>query len=114
MLGMRKAATLQETVEKVHLHKKTIRYIKAISACPLKAHEVWISYHTVLNKSITYSLACTLFTPKEMTSLHHQILPILLSWLGYQQNFPRDIAFGTTFAGGIGCTHYAAIQLSSK
>eukprot|EP00957_Ditylum_brightwellii_P091173 6941592-Ditylum_brightwellii.AAC.1 len=49
-----------------------------------------------------------------MTLWHCQILPVLLPRLGYQQNFPRDIAFGTKFARGIGCTHYAAVQLSSK
>eukprot|EP00957_Ditylum_brightwellii_P146275 11137719-Ditylum_brightwellii.AAC.1 len=39
MLGVHKAVMLQEATEKNHLHKKLGRFIKAISACPLKAHE---------------------------------------------------------------------------
>eukprot|EP00957_Ditylum_brightwellii_P032643 2474403-Ditylum_brightwellii.AAC.1 len=39
MLGVHKAATLQETTEKNRLHKKLGCFIKAISTYPLKAHE---------------------------------------------------------------------------
>eukprot|EP00957_Ditylum_brightwellii_P175448 13356779-Ditylum_brightwellii.AAC.1 len=44
MLRVRKAASPQENTEKAHLHIKTGRYLKAISACTLQAHEVWVSY----------------------------------------------------------------------
>eukprot|EP00957_Ditylum_brightwellii_P127557 9727244-Ditylum_brightwellii.AAC.1 len=41
-------------------------------------------------------------------------MPLLLPCLGYQRNFPRAIAFGTKYHGGIRCTYYSATQLSCK
>eukprot|EP00957_Ditylum_brightwellii_P099558 7583996-Ditylum_brightwellii.AAC.1 len=74
MLGVHKVATLQETTEKNHLHKKLGCFIKAIRACPLKAHIVWLCYITVLISSITYHLACTLFTDKNFSSFHKRLM----------------------------------------
>eukprot|EP00957_Ditylum_brightwellii_P073690 5599724-Ditylum_brightwellii.AAC.1 len=51
---------------------------------------------------------------KEFTAMHKGILPIILPRLGYQRNFPREIAFGPKNIGGIGCSHYSAVQLSKK
>eukprot|EP00957_Ditylum_brightwellii_P045971 3487179-Ditylum_brightwellii.AAC.1 len=51
---------------------------------------------------------------KEFTAMHKRILPVLLPRLGYQCNFPREIAFGPKSVGGIGCSHYSAVQLSKK
>eukprot|EP00957_Ditylum_brightwellii_P205274 15343136-Ditylum_brightwellii.AAC.1 len=65
MLGVRKAATLTEKAELEHLHKKTNRYLKAVTACPLKPHKVWVSYMAILNGSLNYSLMTTSFTEKE-------------------------------------------------
>eukprot|EP00957_Ditylum_brightwellii_P181635 13836253-Ditylum_brightwellii.AAC.1 len=114
MLGVRKIASLQETTKKEHLHKKTGCYLKAISTCPLQAHEVWISYRAVLNSSITYSLGCTSFMAKDFKSFHKRIMPLLLPRLSYQQHFPCAIVFGTKYHGGIGCTNYSATQLGCK
>eukprot|EP00957_Ditylum_brightwellii_P013528 1020121-Ditylum_brightwellii.AAC.1 len=41
-------------------------------------------------------------------------MPLLLPCLGYQQNFPCAITFGTKYHGGIGCTNYSATHLSCK
>eukprot|EP00957_Ditylum_brightwellii_P196337 14958731-Ditylum_brightwellii.AAC.2 len=112
MLGICKAVDLQETTKKDHIHKKAGWYLKAISAYPLKAHEVWISYTTVLNSSITYSLACTFFALKEFTALNTCTFPLFISHLGGQCNFLHDIAFGPKFAEGNGYIHYTATQLS--
>eukprot|EP00957_Ditylum_brightwellii_P005329 406567-Ditylum_brightwellii.AAC.1 len=114
MLGIRKAAMLQESSEISYLHRKITKYVKAISACTLQAHEIWLSYITVLNSSITYSLACKSVTSKKFSAVHRQILPVLLPRLGYQHNFPGDITFGPKLAGDIGCSHYLAVQLSKK
>eukprot|EP00957_Ditylum_brightwellii_P067205 5100648-Ditylum_brightwellii.AAC.1 len=114
MLGVQKASSLQETMEREHLHKKTGCYLKAISTCPLQAHKVWISYWAVLNSSITYSLGCTSFTAKDFESFHKRIMSLLLPRLGYQRNFPRAIVFGTKYHGGIGCTNYSDTQLGCK
>eukprot|EP00957_Ditylum_brightwellii_P173853 13235765-Ditylum_brightwellii.AAC.1 len=78
MLGVRKAANLQETTGKTYLRKKLERFIKAISACPLRAHEVWLSYKTILIGSITYPFACTSFLAKGLDGFHQRLLPILL------------------------------------
>eukprot|EP00957_Ditylum_brightwellii_P094836 7222406-Ditylum_brightwellii.AAC.1 len=114
MLGVQKAASLQETTEKEHLYKKTGCYLKTISNCPLQAHKVWISYRAVLNSSITYSLGYTSFTAKDFKSFNKQVMPLLLPCLGYQQNYPRAIVFGTKYHGDIGCTNYSSTQLSCK
>eukprot|EP00957_Ditylum_brightwellii_P013998 1055822-Ditylum_brightwellii.AAC.2 len=114
MLGVRKAATPQQHSEKEHLHKKLGRLIKAISACPLKAHKVWISYITILIKSITYSLLCALFAANEFESFHKLLFPILLPLLGYQRNIQREIVVGSKFTGGIGCCHFSTVQFSKK
>eukprot|EP00957_Ditylum_brightwellii_P126213 9622190-Ditylum_brightwellii.AAC.1 len=47
ILGIRKAATLQETTERKLLHQKTGQYVKALSACPLQPHELGLSYKTI-------------------------------------------------------------------
>eukprot|EP00957_Ditylum_brightwellii_P104963 8000113-Ditylum_brightwellii.AAC.1 len=39
---------------------------------------------------------------------------VLLPRLGYQRTFPHAIIFGPKFAGGIGCPHFSAVQLSKK
>eukprot|EP00957_Ditylum_brightwellii_P056952 4317041-Ditylum_brightwellii.AAC.1 len=114
MLGIRKAATLQDSSEISYLHKEVKKYAKAISSCPLQTHEIWLSYITVLNSSITYSLACTSIVLKDFTAMHTRIVPILLPRLGYQHIFPCEISFGPKWAGGIGCSHYSAVQLSKK
>eukprot|EP00957_Ditylum_brightwellii_P119396 9108460-Ditylum_brightwellii.AAC.1 len=51
---------------------------------------------------------------KEFTAMHKRILPVLLPRLGYQQNFPWDIAFGPKSVGSIGFSHYSAVQLIKK
>eukprot|EP00957_Ditylum_brightwellii_P125083 9534573-Ditylum_brightwellii.AAC.1 len=114
MLGVRKAATLQEKSKLKHPHKKLGQYIQALSACPLKAQEVWISYKTILNSSIMYPFATTSLSEKETNAMHKRLLPVLLPWLGSQQNFPCDIAFGSKYSGRIRCAHYSAWQLSWK
>eukprot|EP00957_Ditylum_brightwellii_P080277 6105835-Ditylum_brightwellii.AAC.1 len=70
MLGMQKAAMLQETAEWAFLNKKLGKFIKGISACLLRAHNVWISYTTIMISSITYSLSCALFTQKDFGRFH--------------------------------------------
>eukprot|EP00957_Ditylum_brightwellii_P000793 62755-Ditylum_brightwellii.AAC.2 len=42
MLGIYKAATLDETEELDYLHNKTATYTSVACACPLQAHELWL------------------------------------------------------------------------
>eukprot|EP00957_Ditylum_brightwellii_P167538 12753810-Ditylum_brightwellii.AAC.1 len=59
MLGIHKAANLDETAEFNYLKEKAIGYIHAMNAYPLPQHEVWLCYLTIFLLSITYSLCTT-------------------------------------------------------
>eukprot|EP00957_Ditylum_brightwellii_P036712 2780552-Ditylum_brightwellii.AAC.1 len=70
VFGIQKLATLCEKEEMKYIKSKARKYVKAISSCPLQKHEVWLSYKTVLNSSLTYFLATTSFTAKEFDKVH--------------------------------------------
>jgi hypothetical protein len=48
-----------------------------------------------------YPLATTSLSFKQVEKLHKQLLPRLLTRMGYQSCFPRKIVFGPKFFGGI-------------
>eukprot|EP00957_Ditylum_brightwellii_P151428 11532071-Ditylum_brightwellii.AAC.1 len=83
MLGIQKSAMLCEKEEMKYIKSKAQRYVKAISSCPLRKHEVRLSYQTVLNSSLPYSLATTSFTAEEFNEVHKIITPIILPQIGY-------------------------------
>eukprot|EP00957_Ditylum_brightwellii_P195236 14873966-Ditylum_brightwellii.AAC.1 len=58
MLGVKKAATLDETTEFEMLMDKTSLYVSAKALCPFQPHKVWIGYQTVYRPCIQYPL-CT-------------------------------------------------------
>eukprot|EP00957_Ditylum_brightwellii_P149097 11353026-Ditylum_brightwellii.AAC.1 len=65
MLGVRQAGTQQSTDKHRHILGKTIKFSAAITACPLRQHEVLRGYLTVYLPSIKYSLAATCLTTKQ-------------------------------------------------
>ena len=102
MLGVQKAGNLQEKTEFTHLLQKTQKFAKAITACPVKSHEVWEGYQAIYMPSIKYSLATTSFVTKDFQQLHSALLPSLLPRLGFLPTFPHDILFGPVYFGGRG------------
>ena len=102
MLGVQKAGNLQEKTEFTHLMQKTQKFAKAITACPVKSHEVWEGYRAIYIPSIKYSLATTSFVTKDFQKIHSALLPSLLPRLGLLPTFPHDILFGPVYFGGRG------------
>eukprot|EP00957_Ditylum_brightwellii_P089189 6792198-Ditylum_brightwellii.AAC.1 len=78
MLGVHKAATLDDTIEFNNLHNTLKVFTCALSACPLQQHEVWLSYTTIYLPSIMYPLSTTSFTSKQIDRLHLSLNPRLL------------------------------------
>eukprot|EP00957_Ditylum_brightwellii_P145029 11045274-Ditylum_brightwellii.AAC.1 len=57
MLGIYKAATLDETDKLDYLLNKTATYTSTACACPLQVHELWLGYTTVYKPCIAYPSA---------------------------------------------------------
>jgi hypothetical protein len=101
MLGVRKAGNLTDTDESNHLLEKIAKFTSSVITCPVKAHKIWEAYNTIYLLSITYPLATTSLQFNQVKTLHKQLIPRLLSRMGYQSSFPRKIVFGPKFFGGI-------------
>eukprot|EP00957_Ditylum_brightwellii_P036092 2734241-Ditylum_brightwellii.AAC.1 len=86
MMGIHKAATLDETNKFQYMKNKATKYIAAMSTCPLPPHEAWLCYVTVYCLSITYLLSTTLLTAKQIDSLHTLVTLCILPRMGI--NFP--------------------------
>eukprot|EP00957_Ditylum_brightwellii_P051987 3943285-Ditylum_brightwellii.AAC.1 len=89
-------------------------YIQVMNTCPISPHKAWLCYTTVYCLSMTYSLGTASLTTKQIGTLHTLITPQILPWMGYQQNFPKVVVYGSKYAGGIGYSHLQAYQLGAK
>jgi hypothetical protein len=114
LLGAYSALNQNNTAANTHMKKITIRFDKAITACPLPRVEVFIAYTTMYLPSITYSLPATTLTIKECKKIQARLYPCLLSRLGCHSSFPQAVALASTNYCGTGVQHLKALQITMQ
>eukprot|EP00957_Ditylum_brightwellii_P075479 5737177-Ditylum_brightwellii.AAC.2 len=106
MLGIHKAANLNETAEFNYLKEKATDYINAMNARPLPQHEAWLCYLIIFLPSITYSLCTTSLSQKQCKMLQTIVTPRILPRMRFQRNVPKTVVYRSRYAGGLGYMNY--------
>eukprot|EP00957_Ditylum_brightwellii_P209695 15362817-Ditylum_brightwellii.AAC.4 len=93
MLGVFKAAALDNHDEYKYLLERATLYASASYACPLQPHETWLGYDTVYMQCVTYPLSATSLSlsDDQVKKLHTAIIPCVLPLMGYTRTFPYTI-----------------------
>eukprot|EP00957_Ditylum_brightwellii_P164741 12542956-Ditylum_brightwellii.AAC.1 len=95
MLGVYKAATLDESDEFNYLLDRTTLYVQATGACSLKPHKTWLGYTTVYRLCVQYPLSTISLNDQQIDKTHTMIVPCM----GYSCTFPSAVVFGLKFSG---------------
>ena len=84
------------------LLRKSTKYARAISACPLTRHETLTAYFTCYLPAITYALpACTL-SHHDLLLIDRPVINATLSKMGFNRSFPREVVYSSRHFGGLG------------
>eukprot|EP00957_Ditylum_brightwellii_P057872 4388105-Ditylum_brightwellii.AAC.1 len=94
MLGVIKAAILDEIDKFKHLMDCTTSYMCITRACPLELHEVWLGYKTVYLACVQYPLSTTSSNNDQINKSYTAIVPRLLPNMGYSRTLPSAVVFG--------------------
>ena len=88
-----------------YLLKKGNQYHIAFSACPLNRNEIMTGYYTCYLPSITYPLPACHLQEHELKNVNSKAVNTILSKMGINQNFPREVVYCPISYGGLGLRH---------
>ena len=88
-----------------YLLKKGTKYEIVFSACPLNRNEIITGYYTCYLPSITYPLPACHLQEHELKNIFSKAVNVILSKMGFNNNFPRAAVYCPISFGGLGLRH---------
>ena len=67
--------------------------------------ESWVYYFSLYLTSISYTLAITTFTERNLRDIQQKATELMLPKLGYNRKISRALVYGPVSHGGIGLYH---------
>ena len=101
-LGVHQCPNGSTTPQVLALLKKSTKYARAISACPLNRVETLTAYFTCYVPSITYALPACTISSSELRDIDKPVINATLSKMGFNRKFPREVVYSPRHFGGIG------------
>jgi hypothetical protein len=82
------------------LYQKSLSCTAFLWKTPLTRPEAWLYYRTTFLPAISYPLACSFFSRRQLDTLQTKSMSIIFARCGYNRNTKREILYGPMELGG--------------
>jgi hypothetical protein len=98
------------TAQKKAMKEKNILFGEAIRSSTMWRGESGMAYNAFYIPSLGYGTPATTLSKKDCEEIQRPVVNTILPKMGIARTAPRAIVFGTAQYGGLGLTHFSALQ----